>query len=91
MKFFWDLPWKKEAARDWSKCSFDELLSQFRLENWEQISRSEDRIALLQIPKPIGFGIFCCHFGAGKPLRRPAETRSCHGDGDGKQQLLRPI
>lgn len=29
MKFFWDLPWKKEAAMDWSKCSFDELLSQF--------------------------------------------------------------
>ena len=48
MKFFWALPGEKEQPRDFSKCSDDELLNQFRTENWEKMPRSKDRVALLQ-------------------------------------------
>ena len=48
MKFFWALPGEKEQPRDFSKCSDDELLNQFRTENWEKMPSSKDRVALLQ-------------------------------------------
>ena len=48
MKFFWALPGEKEQPRDFSKCSDDELLNQFRTENWEKMPSAKDRVALLQ-------------------------------------------
>ena len=39
---------QREPVSDWSRCSGDELLNQFRSENWSKITNSNDRIAILQ-------------------------------------------